>query len=79
MLNIKELEKQFDAILESFTSDKLRAWLAFAEQRELEERLQDGEEITLICYSHHTVDVEKITVDLLPVTPVVNNAYAMAA
>ena len=47
MLNIKELRKQFDEILNSLTEQDLLKWLEFAEQRENFQKLSKGEIVKL--------------------------------
>jgi hypothetical protein len=56
MLDIAELERKFDAIRASLTTKDLQEWLDFAEQRELQEKLEQGEgEIVSIKFNTHQV------------------------
>ena len=58
MLNIKELEKQFDEILASFSSQDVEDWLHFVAYRELEDKLQRGETVVLKCDVYKIANVE---------------------
>jgi len=49
MLNYKELDQEFDQILNHFSKEDLENWLAFDAEREVLERLQDGE--TVLTYN----------------------------
>lgn len=58
MLNIKELEKQFDEILHSFSDKDLEEWLAFAELREQFAMLNKGHTVTLNFNNYQIADIE---------------------
>ncbi len=48
MLNINKLNAKFDEILSSFTEDKVQQWIDFADNRELVDRLLNGESVDII-------------------------------
>lgn len=80
MLNIKELEKQFDEILNSFTDQDLKDWLKFAEQREILEKLHRGEVITLQLNAYQVVTVFNESIENIAFEKSAGNyQYAMAA
>ena len=80
MLNIKELEKQFDEILDSFTDKDLEDWLLFAEQREIQEKLQKGEVVTLKFNTYQIANVEADLINNIVFEELIGNyQYAMAA
>lgn len=77
MLNIAELEKQFDEILNAFTAKDLEEWLAFAEEREKLEKLHKGEMVTLKLNIHQIVTIVDTSIEAIEVAG--NYSYAMAA
>lgn len=81
MLNIKELEAKFDAFLEKQTKEDLLKWYEFAEQRELSEKLSNGEKVTIAYSTPNIIDVDKILFSGLPYSEITagNDSYAMAA
>ena len=80
MLNLKELEKQFDEILDSFTEKDLKDWLDFAEQREILDKLQKGEIVTLKFNTHQIVsNCDKAITNIAFEESADNYQYAMAA
>lgn len=77
MLNIKDLENQFDNILNSFTKEDLSEWITFAEQRETFERLRKGETVTLKLNIHQIANVKNLSIDSIDSQDA--NFYAIAA
>ena len=47
MLDLDKLNNKFDEILSTFTEEKLQHWIDFADQRELIERLLNGESVDI--------------------------------
>lgn len=76
MLNIKELEKQFDNILNSFSKEDLSEWIAFAEEKEVLERLKRGETVTLKFNTHKIAPIVDQS-DMIDTN--CDSTYAMAA
>lgn len=79
MLNIKELEKQFDEILNSFTDTDIKDWLEFAEQREIIDKLHRGEVVTLQLNAYQVVNIFNKSEDIAVEKSAGNYQYAMAA
>lgn len=46
MINIEETRKKFYQILNSHSSEYIKEWLIFAENRELEKKINKGEKVT---------------------------------
>ena len=68
MLNIVELEKQFDEILNAFTAKDLKEWMAFAEERETLEILGKDESSTLDIHQIELIEGASInTIDSVTV------------
>ncbi len=82
MLNIEELEKQFDQFLEAFTDKDLLDWLEFAEQREMLQKLQQGEIVKtkLKLNVHQIASIHSDAIDKIAFEKSADNyQYAMAA
>ena len=77
MLDILALEKQFDGILFSFTEKELKQWLSFAEEREMFEKLQKGDIVTIKFNTHQVANIEPTSNTDINIAG--NYQYAMAA
>lgn len=77
MLDILALEKQFDEILNSFTEKELKQWLSFAEEREMFEKLQKGDIVTIKFNTHQVANIEPTSNTDINIAG--NYQYAMAA
>lgn len=79
MLNYKELDLMFDQILAGFSKQDLENWLAFDAEREMLERLQEGQTVI----THHKVQVARPKTmnarDSFLIESVVEFSYALAA
>ncbi|GEM_PF-1735369 len=77
MLNYKELDTLFDHILNEFSKADLENWLAFDAEREMLERLQDGETVI----THHSITVTKLfdAREIFLAEPWVDDIYTLAA
>lgn len=63
MLNIEDLKKQFNEIRATLGVKELQEWLDFAEQKELEDKLAQGEAVSLFCsISIITIEEKEITI-----------------
>ena len=56
MLNYEELDRQVDEILAKISRDDLESWFAFDVQREMLDRLQEGEAVII----RHSIKVTKL-------------------
>ncbi|MCC7467225.1 MAG: hypothetical protein IT261_13185 [Saprospiraceae bacterium] len=77
MLDYSKLDKAFDNALKRFSKDSLEGWLAFDRERELLEKLRNGEAVDL---SHNT-QVSKLLDkrESYNLTLMESNNYALAA
>ena len=77
MLNYKELDSLFDQILKGFSKEDLENWLAFDAQREMLERLQEGETVI----THHSITVTKLfdAREIFLSEPCLEDVYTLAA
>ena len=80
MLNIAELRKQFQEIRASINVKELQEWLDFAEERELADRLSQGEVVSLPCTSISIIAIKEKEI-LIEGTSLVDSIdeYAIAA
>lgn len=80
MLDLDKLEKQFDEILASFTSKDLQDWIDFADNRELFDRLKNGEKVNIKFekYNAQFVGTENLEI-LFGNTIAGEGNYALAA
>jgi hypothetical protein len=77
MLNIEELEKQFDSILNSFSKQDLDEWIAFAEERETLEKLSKGETVTLKFDTYQIAPIKNLSIKMIDLN--CDSTYAIAA
>lgn len=83
MLDITELERKFDAVRASLTTKDLQEWLDFAEQRELQEKLERGEgEVVSLRFGTYKVII--IDVNVVSIRGILReetsiNSFAIAA
>lgn len=81
MLNIKELEQKFDAMLDALTKEDLENWLSFYQERKILEKLKQGSVVTIAYNVPTVINIEQIDMKALFVqrNSPDNTQYAMAA
>lgn len=80
MLDLKKLEEQFDKILKSFSTEDLQDWIDFADNRELLDRLKNGEKVNIKFeqFKARFVVAENLEI-LFGITNAGQGNYALAA
>ena len=78
MLNYKELDAKFTQLLSNFSKEDLKAWLEFDKQREMLDRLLNGETVTFHSPAFNPQRVSLVENNHISV-PGGNYQYAMAA
>lgn len=80
MLNIKDLEQKFDAMLDALDKKDLVNWQSFYQQRKTLEKLRDGNVVIIDYNVPMVINIEQMKVSL-PVqdNSTLNSQYAMAA
>lgn len=80
MLNIEELRKGFNSILDSLTDKDISEWLTFAEERERDERLKKGQKVFIKLNEFNVVKQSNDKQELIDVEAHSNNInYPTAA
>ncbi|WP_037314192.1 hypothetical protein [Salegentibacter sp. Hel_I_6] len=73
MLNIEELRKGFNSILDSLSDKDISEWLTFAEERERDERLKKGQKVFIKLNEFNVVKQSNDKQELIDVEKHSNN------
>ena len=83
MLNIDEMEKEFNKILSSLTNTDLQEWLSDYEHQELSEKLRKGESVSINYIVPQAININIQSMNIsLPLSvrgDIDNNNYEKAA